>query len=59
MGSPSWEGPCDTFGVSRPHNGCTHEIGYRSWLAPVLPVYWVIELDQKDRVIDEYVYASP
>ena len=59
MGLPSWDGACGTNGISLARDGCASEIGYSSWLAPVLPVYWVVELDRRGRVIEAYILVSP
>jgi hypothetical protein len=57
LGKPSWDGKCGR--VSYPRTGCVHELGYRSWLAPVKPVYWIVQLDNRDRVISSESAPSP
>ena len=57
MGTPSWESACGR--IAAPVVGCASEIGYSTWLAPLLPVYWVIQLNRDDRVIFVYGYVSP
>lgn len=59
LGKPSWDGRCGSYGVSTPGPGCVRELGYRSWLAPLKPLYWIVELDGRDRVISSYPYVSP
>lgn len=59
LGKPSWDGKCGSYGVSSPSTVCVHELGYRSWLAPLKPLYWIVELDARDRVISSDFEASP
>lgn len=59
MGPPSWEGTCDSFGAGVPSARCFREIGYRSWYAPVLPTYWVIEFDERGRATEPKFLVSP
>jgi hypothetical protein len=59
LGTPSWEGKCDSKAITPLKAGCASELGYSSWLAPLKPVYRVVQLDNHGRVISSDFVASP
>lgn len=59
FGTPSWEGKCGRYALSTPAAGCVSELGYRSWLAPLKPVYRIVQLDDRERVISSDFIVSP
>lgn len=59
LGTPSWEGRCGSYGITPLRAGCASELGYRSWLAPLKPVYRIVQLDNRDRVISSDLVVSP
>jgi hypothetical protein len=59
LGQPSWRGEC---GAGFPYGygeDCVAELGYRSAFAPIVPRYWVVELDSGERVIRAVEIVSP
>ena len=52
LGGPDWEGECGGRVPILPRADCALEIGYASAFAPLLPVYYVIQLDRHGRVIE-------
>jgi hypothetical protein len=53
LGAPDWESGCGGAEViTLPRADCALELGYSSAFAPVLPRYWVIQLDRSGRVIE-------
>ena len=59
MGSPSWRGHCDSRHLSPSFPNCRSELGYRSWFAPLKPLYWVVQLDGTGHVVSSDYIASP
>ena len=59
LGTPSWEGKCNSYGVTPLRAGCVSELGYSSWLAPLKPVYRIVQLDGQARVISSDFVVSP
>lgn len=59
LGDPSWEGPCNSRAITPLKQGCASELGYRSWLAPLKPVYRLVQLDRRERVISSDLVVSP
>jgi hypothetical protein len=52
LGNPDWEGPCTGYVGYLPRAGCAQELGYSSALAPLRPVYYMVQLDGSGRVIE-------
>jgi len=59
MGPPSWRGACNSGELGQVLPGCRSELGYRSWFAPVKPVYWLVQFDDAKRVISSDYVPSP
>jgi hypothetical protein len=60
LGKPSWQGQCDGYDhVGGYSPNCASKLLYRSAFAPLKPVYWVVELDRRGRVISSALEASP
>jgi len=59
LGNPAWRGPCGArFGYGQATN-CSTELGYRAALAPLNPVYRVVQIDSRNRVISSDFIGSP
>jgi hypothetical protein len=59
LGDPSWSGRCGAefpYGYAK---DCAAEFGYRSAYAPLNPLYWVVQIDARNRVIEADWIASP
>lgn len=59
LGKPSWEGPCASkfpYGLAAT---CRTELGYRAAFASVNPLYWVVQLDNRNRVVAVDWIGSP
>lgn len=56
LGEPSWRGTC---GARMGSTDCVSELGYSSSFAPLLPVYLIVRLDQRGRVIAVDTLTSP
>ena len=52
LGRPDWEGSCTGYVGYLPRGDCATELGYSSALAPLRPVYHMIQLDRSGRVIE-------
>lgn len=52
LGGPDWAGACTGYGGYLPRANCASELGYASALAPVRPVYYMVQLDRSGRVIE-------
>lgn len=59
LGKPSWQDRCGTKFPYGHDKGCLIELGYRSAFAPLNPLYWVVEVDARQRVISSDWIASP
>ena len=62
LGQPKRVGKCgDFFGPLRKDalKGCDREYFYPSPFAPLLPQYYVVSFDAKNRVEDKMAYSSP
>jgi len=58
LGQPSSKEACGhEFGG--PPRTCSVELVYRAALAPLNPLYWVVEIDSENRVISADWMASP
>jgi len=59
LGEPSWQERCGkTFPYGYAAN-CTAELGYRAAFAPFNPLYWVVQIDSRNRVIASDWIGSP
>ena len=59
LGPPSWQERC---GAKFPYGSaekCAVELGHRSAFVPVDPLWWVIQLDVRDRAIVSEQITSP
>jgi hypothetical protein len=52
LGNPDWEGACAGYVGYLPREGCARELGYSSAFAPLRPVYYMVQLDGRGRVIE-------
>ena len=52
LGGPDWEGGCGGRVPTLPRAECVREIGYASAFAPLIPGYYLIQLDRGGRVIE-------
>ena len=60
LGAPDWEGGCGGSEIlTLPRADCAVELGYSSAFAPLVPSYWVIQLDRRGRVIEADSLRSP
>jgi hypothetical protein len=59
LGEPSWVGEC---GAKFPYGWaktCVAELGYRAAFAPFPPTYFIVQLDDRSRVISADTITSP
>jgi hypothetical protein len=59
IGRPDWEGGCSSYVPYLPREGCARELGYSSAFAPIVPVYYLVQLDRSGRVIEAEPIRSP
>ncbi|HEX6376440.1 MAG TPA: hypothetical protein VFZ91_12065 [Allosphingosinicella sp.] len=52
LGRPDWVGGCGARIAAMPREGCARELGYASAFAPLLPTYYLVQLDRRGRVIE-------
>lgn len=52
LGAPGWEGTCTSRIGYLPRADCARELGYASAFAPLRPVYYLVQLDRNDKVIE-------
>ncbi|HYI40859.1 MAG TPA: hypothetical protein VE053_11130 [Allosphingosinicella sp.] len=52
LGRPRWAGSCAGRVDYLPRADCSTELGYSSAFAPLRPVYYIVQLDRNERVIE-------
>jgi hypothetical protein len=59
LGAPDWEAACGSDHFTLPRADCRLELVYASAFAPLVPGYYVVQLDRRDRVIEADAVHSP
>ena len=58
LGGADWEGDCVSYVDYLPREGCARELGFSSAFAPLLPTYYLVQLDRAGRVIEAEPLAT-
>jgi hypothetical protein len=59
LGGPDWEAACGQDHLTLPRADCRRELVYASAFAPLVPSYYVVQLDRRGRVIEAEAVRSP
>ncbi|HEX8262325.1 MAG TPA: hypothetical protein VF547_05570 [Allosphingosinicella sp.] len=59
LGGPDWEGGCGAYVPSLPRADCARELAYASAFAPLVPTYYLVQLDRAGRVVEAEAVRAP
>lgn len=59
LGKPSWQDRCGAKFPYGHDKSCVTQLGYPSAFVPLNPLFWVVEVDARPRVISSDWIASP